>query len=491
MAPPTKKPAGDRVLRPPNAFILYRSEMQPKLVAENKGGGRSSRDWSGIVGQMWKNEDPVVKAKYHEMARSRLLEHKQKYPDYKYAPGRKKAKEAAAAKEAMAKPAAKKGSKRKRNYEEDDFEEEDEPSDLEDDSDVAHAFVGSGSGGAHTNASWAAAPSNHTQPPPSSDRRFSSSSSSKTSASRSMVMGPPAPMPGAGLAAVAPSISHAPEQHANFVKIRRLNGTHVMVVTKPPTNCSVFQPTPIASPLRSSSNPMIPPHSARLTSGPEAYARLKAGMQRLKSNFYNSLLRLASNKAPLQPSLLPLTLPKQPSQPLPCQRQQRSPLYLSPLSMTPILPPAQVAAPPVAPTQRIPVQPIHHPPSTPLFPQVARPTFHTTPRPRFQVRLKLPCKVPSCGPPAPQFESAVQFHAHLAERHGAVARVVDAEGAPVEVARDAADGKFHCLCCVFRSWDVVEFEEHMLACAEKDELESVQVVEVPKGGLGGTAPDEV
>ncbi|KAI8616004.1 high mobility group box domain-containing protein, partial [Chytriomyces sp. MP71] len=90
MAPPTKKPSENRVLRPPNAFILYRSEMHPKLAAENKG--RSSRDWSGIVGQMWKSEDPAVKAKYHEMARGRLLEHKQKYPDYKYAPGRKEAK---------------------------------------------------------------------------------------------------------------------------------------------------------------------------------------------------------------------------------------------------------------------------------------------------------------------------------------------------------------------------------------------------------------
>ncbi|KAJ3234642.1 hypothetical protein HDU81_001297 [Chytriomyces hyalinus] len=75
-----------RVPRPPNAFILYRKDTQPRLVLEYKGKGRSSRDFSSMVGQMWKNESPVIKAYYQSMAKDRLAEHRRLYPDYCYRP---------------------------------------------------------------------------------------------------------------------------------------------------------------------------------------------------------------------------------------------------------------------------------------------------------------------------------------------------------------------------------------------------------------------
>ncbi|KAJ3267301.1 hypothetical protein HDU77_000014 [Chytriomyces hyalinus] len=75
-----------RVPRPPNAFILYRKDTQPRLVLEYKGKGRSSRDFSSMVGQMWKSESPVIKAYYQSMAKDRLAEHRRLYPDYCYRP---------------------------------------------------------------------------------------------------------------------------------------------------------------------------------------------------------------------------------------------------------------------------------------------------------------------------------------------------------------------------------------------------------------------
>ncbi|KAI8839509.1 hypothetical protein BJ741DRAFT_94423 [Chytriomyces cf. hyalinus JEL632] len=78
--------ADGRVPRPPNAFILYRKDTQPRLVLEYKGKGRSSRDFSSMVGQMWKSESPVIKAYYQSMAKDRLAEHRRLYPDYCYRP---------------------------------------------------------------------------------------------------------------------------------------------------------------------------------------------------------------------------------------------------------------------------------------------------------------------------------------------------------------------------------------------------------------------
>ncbi|TPX76682.1 hypothetical protein CcCBS67573_g02045 [Chytriomyces confervae] len=85
-APAAEHQLDGRVPRPPNAFILYRKDTQPRLVLEYKGKGRSSRDFSSMVGQMWQNESPVIKAYYQSMAKDRLAEHRRLYPDYCYRP---------------------------------------------------------------------------------------------------------------------------------------------------------------------------------------------------------------------------------------------------------------------------------------------------------------------------------------------------------------------------------------------------------------------
>ncbi|KAJ3029015.1 UNVERIFIED_CONTAM: hypothetical protein HDU68_000311 [Siphonaria sp. JEL0065] len=92
LAPATKKngvdavPDATKIPRPPNAFILYRNVHQPLLVASHKGQGMSSRDFSSMIGEQWRNEDPRIKQKFQNDAKTRMLEHRDKYPNYKYRP---------------------------------------------------------------------------------------------------------------------------------------------------------------------------------------------------------------------------------------------------------------------------------------------------------------------------------------------------------------------------------------------------------------------
>ncbi|KAI8608969.1 high mobility group box domain-containing protein, partial [Chytriomyces sp. MP71] len=77
-----KRKQSGRVPRPPNAFILFRSETQPKLVEKHKGTGKSSRDFSAMVGQMWREESPETRKRFSEMAAERLAQHRSRYPKY-------------------------------------------------------------------------------------------------------------------------------------------------------------------------------------------------------------------------------------------------------------------------------------------------------------------------------------------------------------------------------------------------------------------------
>ncbi|KAJ3062672.1 hypothetical protein HDU98_001463, partial [Podochytrium sp. JEL0797] len=72
------------ILRPANAFILYRTKHQPFLVQEFKGQGKSSRDFSAMVGAQWRSESTQVRTHYQNMAKQIMEEHRRKYPDYRY-----------------------------------------------------------------------------------------------------------------------------------------------------------------------------------------------------------------------------------------------------------------------------------------------------------------------------------------------------------------------------------------------------------------------
>lgn len=70
--------------RPPNSFILYRKDKQ-SLVLKEKPGSKIS-EISKKIGEMWKNELPVVKSYYQSKANNEKDMHLIKYPGYKYRP---------------------------------------------------------------------------------------------------------------------------------------------------------------------------------------------------------------------------------------------------------------------------------------------------------------------------------------------------------------------------------------------------------------------
>ena len=74
-----------RVSRPPNAFILFRSDFLKRGVIPSHVECRQ-QNLSRIVGQVWNMLDPEVKAKWHEQAAIALIEHQRKNPDYKFTP---------------------------------------------------------------------------------------------------------------------------------------------------------------------------------------------------------------------------------------------------------------------------------------------------------------------------------------------------------------------------------------------------------------------
>ncbi|RUP43018.1 high mobility group box domain-containing protein, partial [Jimgerdemannia flammicorona] len=70
--------------RPQNAFMIYRREKHPFVVAENKG--LHNKEVSRIVGRLWRCESEEVRRAYERKADFAKLEHQVKYPGYKYEP---------------------------------------------------------------------------------------------------------------------------------------------------------------------------------------------------------------------------------------------------------------------------------------------------------------------------------------------------------------------------------------------------------------------
>nr|AAV54029.1 HMG-box transcription factor Rop1-1 [Ustilago maydis] len=90
--------------RPPNAWILYRSqkfrEIQQNRNSQCRSGltekPKSQAEISRIVSQMWQNESSAVKQKFEAMADEKKLAHQKMYPTYRYRPKKKaKAKQSA------------------------------------------------------------------------------------------------------------------------------------------------------------------------------------------------------------------------------------------------------------------------------------------------------------------------------------------------------------------------------------------------------------
>ncbi|KAJ1993520.1 hypothetical protein GGI25_002733 [Coemansia spiralis] len=76
-----------KIKRPPNSFMIYRSERHNELVKEYRGGNKVI---SGIIAKEWHNMSAEVKKKYEDLAAIKKREHELLYPNYKFMPKRRK-----------------------------------------------------------------------------------------------------------------------------------------------------------------------------------------------------------------------------------------------------------------------------------------------------------------------------------------------------------------------------------------------------------------
>ncbi|KAI5480876.1 hypothetical protein MNV49_006685 [Pseudohyphozyma bogoriensis] len=76
--------------RPQNAWILYRSEKIKLMKEENSAPSKIRQSqYSQLIGHMWRNETPEVRARFEKLAEESKIAHALKYPNYQYAPIRK------------------------------------------------------------------------------------------------------------------------------------------------------------------------------------------------------------------------------------------------------------------------------------------------------------------------------------------------------------------------------------------------------------------
>ncbi|KAJ3762996.1 high mobility group box domain-containing protein, partial [Lentinula raphanica] len=77
--------ASPRIPRPPNAFMLFRSNML-KTKAIPATAERRQQQLSKVAGECWNLMSPEEKQVWHDEAARRMREHQLKYPNYKFAP---------------------------------------------------------------------------------------------------------------------------------------------------------------------------------------------------------------------------------------------------------------------------------------------------------------------------------------------------------------------------------------------------------------------
>ncbi|KAK7062523.1 hypothetical protein VNI00_000011 [Paramarasmius palmivorus] len=96
-----------KIPRPPNAWILYRSDKNVEIMAENALSGEkiTQNEISKIVGQMWGAVTPEEKAHYEVLALEAKKRHAQMYPGYKFQPRSKEQREQEKAEKALRKAA--------------------------------------------------------------------------------------------------------------------------------------------------------------------------------------------------------------------------------------------------------------------------------------------------------------------------------------------------------------------------------------------------
>lgn len=82
--------------RPPNAWIIYRSEKTKMITARAAGQPPPSQGMvSKMISAMWKDEPAATRAIYERRADEKKAEHQKQYPGYRFQPKKKEEKEAA------------------------------------------------------------------------------------------------------------------------------------------------------------------------------------------------------------------------------------------------------------------------------------------------------------------------------------------------------------------------------------------------------------
>ncbi|ESK92956.1 hmg-box dna-binding protein [Moniliophthora roreri MCA 2997] len=84
-----------KIPRPPNAWILYRSDMAATITAQlqQTGQRKTQAQISKEISEMWKNVDPQTKMEYERRAEAKKHEHSEMYPGYRFQPMKKEEKQ--------------------------------------------------------------------------------------------------------------------------------------------------------------------------------------------------------------------------------------------------------------------------------------------------------------------------------------------------------------------------------------------------------------
>ncbi|ETW80936.1 hypothetical protein HETIRDRAFT_476671, partial [Heterobasidion irregulare TC 32-1] len=86
----TARPTGANPPRPPNAWILYRSDRLRALPPVAPGAPRRPQsEISKEIARMWKNEAEETKSEYERRAELAKAEHARQYPNYRFCPMKK------------------------------------------------------------------------------------------------------------------------------------------------------------------------------------------------------------------------------------------------------------------------------------------------------------------------------------------------------------------------------------------------------------------
>ena len=100
----SKSTEKEKVPRPPNAFIIYRKDWHPRVVAQNPGLHNNAI--SVIIGDQWRNESEEVRTAYKQRAGDAKRQHEIDHPDYHYQPRRPSEKKRRMTRNKLAKLAA-------------------------------------------------------------------------------------------------------------------------------------------------------------------------------------------------------------------------------------------------------------------------------------------------------------------------------------------------------------------------------------------------